>query len=182
MKEKNKKTLKQELLEARAEIAQLKAQIEAIGKNQASQLPGKFLLYKVLEGLEPHHFPVSVLFIDLNKFKAINDTKGHAFGDRVLGYVGKYLQTNIREDDNVFLSNPDHTGVYHPHGDEFLILLNNCSELCARIVMGRLQQDLYLEGVKITFSVGLATAYNKEEVNQAMQIADERMYANKAGH
>ena len=61
--------------------------------------------------------PMSMLFVDVDRFKAINDTLGHDAGDRVLREVAAFLLSNIREADYVFRWG----------GDEFLILLS-CGE------------------------------------------------------
>ena len=61
-------------------------------------------------------FPVSALFIDLDHFKAINDTAGHAAGDRVLIDVARLFGEQVREDDTVARLG----------GDEFAVLLQGC--------------------------------------------------------
>ena len=61
--------------------------------------------------------PLSIMFIDVDRFKAINDTMGHETGDRVLRDVAAFLLKNIREADYVFRWG----------GDEFLVLIS-----CAR--------------------------------------------------
>jgi diguanylate cyclase (GGDEF)-like protein len=62
--------------------------------------------------------PLSLLFIDIDRFKAINDTLGHDAGDRVLQYVATFLKRHIREADYVFRWG----------GDEFLVLITCTGE------------------------------------------------------
>src|SRR5207245_11812809 len=57
--------------------------------------------------------PLSLLFIDIDRFKAVNDSLGHEAGDRVLQYVSRFLKRYIREADYVFRWG----------GDEFLVLI-----------------------------------------------------------
>ena len=62
--------------------------------------------------------PLSLLFIDIDRFKAVNDTLGHDAGDRVLQYVARFLKRHIREADYVFRWG----------GDEFLVLITCTGE------------------------------------------------------
>jgi diguanylate cyclase (GGDEF)-like protein len=64
------------------------------------------------------NLPLSMLFIDIDRFKAVNDTLGHDAGDRVLHYVADFLKKHIREADYVFRWG----------GDEFLVLITCGSE------------------------------------------------------
>ncbi len=64
------------------------------------------------------NLPLSLLFIDVDRFKAINDTLGHEAGDRVLQYVARFLKRHIREADYVFRWG----------GDEFLVLITCIGE------------------------------------------------------
>ena len=73
--------------------------------------------------------PLSLLFIDVDRFKAVNDALGHEAGDRVLRYVSRFLKRHIREADYVFRYG----------GDEFLVLIT-CTAAEAR-AQGRTPQD-----------------------------------------
>ena len=73
--------------------------------------------------------PLSIVFIDIDRFKAINDTLGHETGDRVLREVAAFLLRNIREADYVFRWG----------GDEFLVLIS-CGEEEAQRRGRQLQQ------------------------------------------
>ena len=66
--------------------------------------------------------PLSLLFIDINRFKAVNDSLGHEAGDRVLQYVARFLKRHIREADYVFRWG----------GDEFLVLITCAGEEARR--------------------------------------------------
>lgn len=104
--------------------------------------------------------PLSLLMIDLDKFKQINDTHGHQVGDRALRAVGELLRDGIRETDVV--------GRYG--GDEFMVVLPDTPAAGALIVADRLLHraaSLHVEEegqvVPIQLSVGIATLETTEE-------------------
>ena len=119
--------------------------------------------------------PMSLLFVDVDRFKAVNDTLGHDAGDRVLREVAAFLLSNIREADYVFRWG----------GDEFLILLS-CGEEEARRRGTALQQDFarYSSAASLPAGVGLSMGCaevreDSEDVMALIKVADERMYENK---
>jgi diguanylate cyclase (GGDEF)-like protein len=119
--------------------------------------------------------PMSVLFVDVDRFKAVNDTLGHDAGDRVLREVAAFLLSNIREADYVFRWG----------GDEFLILLS-CGEEEARRRGVALQTDFarFSEAASLPSGVGLSigcaeVTSDTEDVMALIKVADGRMYDNK---
>jgi diguanylate cyclase (GGDEF)-like protein len=119
--------------------------------------------------------PLSILFIDIDRFKTINDTLGHEVGDRVLRDVAKFLLHNIREADYVFRWG----------GDEFLVLISCGHDEAER--RGRQLQEAFdasPELAGLPAGVGLSIGCVEvppaaREVLSLVQTADERMYANK---
>ena len=107
--------------------------------------------------------PLSVLMIDLDRFKAINDTYGHQAGDRALTAVGTLLRESVRDTDTV--------GRYG--GDEFLVVLPETPATGARIVAERILERMrtlrLTEGVDIIpirLSIGISTlALTPEEAD-----------------
>ena len=67
-----------------------------------------------LQRRERYHAPLSLLFLDVDRFKAVNDSFGHETGDLVLQYVAAFLKRNVREADYLFRWG----------GDEFLVLMS----------------------------------------------------------
>ncbi len=123
--------------------------------------------------------PFAVLFIDLDHFKSINDTYGHAVGDDVLRTVAQTLQTTVRRSDIV-----GRIG-----GEEFSVFLPNTQLLGAQQLAETLRaaiESIHLEvnGVrlKITASIGVAAKRFDQETMQAIQQhADQAMYEAKRG-
>jgi diguanylate cyclase (GGDEF)-like protein len=116
----------------------------------------------------------SVLMIDINHFKEINDDHGHQAGDVLLRWVGEFLITHLRTHDV-----PCRTG-----GDEFAVLLPDLSaEDCGRI-MERLRDQLAIANRErdVPVSLSLGTASWPEVTTSSEQLlaqADEAMYADK---
>lgn len=123
------------------------------------------------------HF--AVLFIDLDHFKSINDTYGHAVGDDVLKTVAQTLQANVRRSDIV-----GRIG-----GEEFSVFLPNTQIKGAELLAESLRQkiesiDIKVNDVrlKITASIGVAARRFDQETMQAIQQhADQAMYEAKRG-
>jgi diguanylate cyclase (GGDEF)-like protein len=119
--------------------------------------------------------PLSIVFIDIDRFKAINDTLGHETGDRVLREVAGFLLKNIREADYVFRWG----------GDEFLVLLS-CREAAARTRALALQTAFARSPQVADLPPGVALSIgcvevpaDTTDVMSLIQAADEKMYADK---
>jgi diguanylate cyclase (GGDEF)-like protein len=124
-----------------------------------------------------HGLPMSLLFVDIDKFKSVNDQLGHEVGDQVLKRVAAFLLSNIREADYVFRWG----------GDEFLILLS-CSEHEAERRGAALQRAFaeVPETASLPEGVGLSIGCAEvragfDNVRDLVKIADQRMYSNKRG-
>jgi len=116
---------------------------------------------------------LSVLLVDVDRFKEINDVKGHGVGDEVLRFVANYLTTCIRESDFVFRWG----------GDEFLLLLPRTDEGSAAQKAEELARKLPkipgTEGLHPSLSVGWATHRMAAEFPATLALADQRMYEMK---
>jgi len=152
-----------------------------------------------LERARQHGTQVAVLFIDIDRFKQINDTLGHQVGDQLLREVAKRLHLAVRETDTVARAD-DHaadsaalyrgaasTSVARLGGDEFTILL---SDLTSADVVNRVAQRL-LETLRLpiacgghevfaTASIGVAVFPNDgDDVETLVRKADIAMYSVK---
>ncbi|XUW87568.1 sensor domain-containing diguanylate cyclase [Burkholderia sp. M6-3] len=121
--------------------------------------------------------PASLLFFDLNDFKQINDTFGHAEGDRALKTFADVLRTALRESDVI-----GRLG-----GDEFVALLSDADEVATRDVTERLTHLLDernaqdQRGYRIRFSVGQIQydAGRHGSIAELLTAADAAMYSHK---
>lgn len=122
-------------------------------------------------------FSMAVLYLDLDSFKMINDTMGHATGDELLKLVSERLVSIIR------MSDP----IARVGGDEFLILVqNSADESSATIIANRLNEafrrhfDLAGNEVHVTASIGIAIyPVDGEDAETLIKNADIAMYTAK---
>ena len=122
-----------------------------------------------------YNVPLSLLFVDVNRFKSVNDQQGHEAGDRLLQEVAAFLMRNVREADLVFRWG----------GDEFLVLMS-CDEEQARRRGQMLQQAFAKSTYAGTLPPGVGLSVGCVQVPpdaadaaEYVKIADERMYGDK---
>lgn len=129
-------------------------------------------LTRVLRSAQRHLEPVSIVYIDINDFKVLNDTHGHQFGDEILRIVGASIKKVSRAEDSCFRYG----------GDEFCLILPNCSEDKARSIYAkRLRAEIESQMKKVTISVGIHQAGpdHYPEVDTFIYEADQKMYLDK---
>ncbi|MFQ5794715.1 MAG: diguanylate cyclase [Candidatus Bipolaricaulia bacterium] len=135
------------------------------------------ILNKELERSKRYHHPFSLLMLDIDRFKEINDRFGHVKGDEILCEVARMLEENVREVDVVVRYG----------GDEFLVLMPETQEPDAQDVVTRLNERLKewnyeqgLFGMQLTLSTGIYT-YTEGDVTQedVLRKVDARMYREK---
>jgi two-component system, cell cycle response regulator len=125
--------------------------------------------------------PMTIIFLDIDYFKSINDTHGHDEGDSVLAAVAQEIVSATRALDTVVRYG----------GDEFIILLEKCDEEVGAMIAERIRstveaQTLKLnsgEQVKVTLSVGCATMASKtpfESGKELLDAADSCLYKAKS--
>jgi diguanylate cyclase (GGDEF)-like protein len=111
------------------------------------------------------HLPVAVAVIDLDDFKALNDSAGHPAGDRVLKEVSAAWGDVIRDEDVLA----------RPGGDEFGLVLPNCGQDEAMQILDRLRKRT----PHLTFSAGLASWDGSEQAGSLMERSDIALYRAK---
>jgi len=118
-------------------------------------------------------YPVSVVMADIDGLKAVNDTRGHDEGDRLIKGAAEVLMSAFRSGDIVARIG----------GDEFAVLLSRTDHDTVLATLQRiktLEGDTRLADFARSLSLGLATASRAEELLDAMKTADRLMYQNKA--
>jgi diguanylate cyclase (GGDEF)-like protein len=121
-------------------------------------------------------FPLAVMAIDIDHFKHLNDTRGHAAGDAFLKQLAELMRSGVRDQDACF-----RTG-----GDEFVILLPNCSQTEAHRVSDRLTKlvDQLVRPWKLAklpgLSIGIVLAAGNEDPTALLARADAEAYKTKS--
>jgi diguanylate cyclase (GGDEF)-like protein len=130
------------------------------------------------ELVRQHRYGVcfSLLFIDCDKFKNINDQHGHDCGDKVLAYVATKLQGLIRENDSCF----------RYAGDEFVVVLASQNLPEAELAAKRLSQFFIKNpmpyqdiSLPITITCGVASSNGKHSMSELLKEADRNLYQHK---
>lgn len=173
-----------------AEQKQSEANIHSLAfYDPLTKLPNRRLLQdrveRALTSVIRHHLFAAILFIDLDNFKILNDTRGHSVGDLLLIEVAKRLTNCVRSDDTVTRLG----------GDEFVILLEGLSEnptkaaVNAELIAEKIRESLnlpyHLQGQEhlSSPSIGITLFQNQElGVEDLIKRADAAMYqAKRAG-
>ena len=147
-------------------------------------LPNRYLLQDRIKQVLAHdrrtNEQAAVLFVDLDRFKSINDSQGHAIGDLLLQEVATRLTTIIRSDDTVARHG----------GDEFIILLQNITDsqeakVVAQKILNELIQPFHIHGKELHIggSIGIALfPHDGDDVETLLKNSDMAMYhAKKSG-
>lgn len=131
-------------------------------------------LRKELERARREGYPLTLVMLDIDAFKAINDRYGHVFGDEVLRMVARMLQESLRSSDVVARYG----------GDEFVLVLPRAKEEDAHKVMDRVSRNLrgaqvMGEPFPVRISYGVCTWDGRKTVAELFQEIDQRMYEMK---
>lgn len=122
---------------------------------------------------------VAVMMLDIDRFKSVNDTHGHAVGDKVLAEVGRLIRATARRDDFVCRMG----------GEEFLVICQNTDIKSALLAAERLRQTISMAGIQgggteIRTSVSIGVACKEEgmaDEDGLVIAADRALYAAKQG-
>jgi len=161
------------------ELVQTRTTLEHLATHDAlTGLANRSVLLETLDAIVSHRARAAVVFIDLDRFKPVNDLLGHEAGDELLRVVADRLRSVVRPGDLVA----------RVGSDEFVIVSHGIIErpaaqaLCERIDATLSMPYLLTEGpVRVTASVGLALADDDATVTGLLADADLAMYEAKAG-
>lgn len=134
----------------------------------------KYLIEKIEELIKKEQ-TFSIVFLDLDNFKVINDVLGHKVGDELLKKISSWLIDNVRKEDIVTRYG----------GDEFCLILYGLDKKGSNEVIERLYkhfqlQNFYPEEIPIGFSYGIASfPEDSNNIDKLLSIADNKMYQMK---
>jgi len=148
-------------------------------KDNLTGLPNRFAFEErigsIIEQANRHGRPLTLAALDLDHFKAVNDSMGHVMGDKVLQQVAEALKQQIRLTDLLVRMG----------GDEFLLVLPDTSMQDARYLAERLclaveQLNVVTDAGKLAVSIGLSEWKTGIELDEWMEKADDILYQAKA--
>ncbi len=156
------------------------AYLEYLGKHDVlTQLRNRTFYTEELARLtRKGPWPLSILAIDMNSLKQVNDENGHAAGDGLLRRIGEVLTKAVDA--------PSVTA--RIGGDEFVVLMPGIEERGAEQMRDRIQSLLELNnqfyggdrGLQLSLSIGVASCYSGSQIEAALQRADKAMYEEKS--
>jgi two-component system, cell cycle response regulator len=119
-------------------------------------------------------FPVSIMVADLDGLKKVNDTLGHAAGDRLIQLAAKVFRLSVRGDDVVARMGGDEFAAILPNTD-----IETSAGVLERIRVFETELNRELVDYRISISIGMATAEHGESLEETLKLADKRMYEEK---
>jgi len=119
------------------------------------------------------NLPISIITLDVNGLKLINDTFGHSKGDQILIKIAKVMKNSVESNEIVARIG----------GDEFSLILPKCSENKASEIADRIKENIDKEsekGVPFSLAIGFHTKEKpEEEISEVLKKAESKMYTNK---
>lgn len=164
-------------LNGRLKVGKQAAEADA-ASDMLTGLANRRILDQVLARLSSRNVPFTLMHLDLDFFKAVNDTLGHAAGDHVLQVVAEILNEETRAEDTVA----------RVGGDEFVLVFDRLTDMdrigrIANRMIERLEEPIECKDqiANISGSIGIVntTQYNKPDTAQMMEDADTALYASK---
>ncbi len=175
----NEETIR-ELTAFASELINILSRVHIVEKSQYDSLTGLLTRWFLVEEgprmwnrAQMESYPISLIFMDIDNFKNINDTLGHDIGDMVLKTVANIIKGETRISDKAIRYG----------GDEFLIILPYLGNQETYNVAQRIKTHVgnipLLKKYNITLSMGIYTSHNKLALSEAIKLADKAMYMAK---
>jgi two-component system cell cycle response regulator len=158
-------------LEIKAEVARQLAMIDPLTGVCNRRFLDQHLETEVRRA-ERHDYPLTLLMLDLNNFKEINDRCGHPVGDLILQQFSQHLRATLRSSDIVVRMG----------GDEFLAVLPDCEAAQVPALVSRmkgLEVDYQGGKIPVDFAAGYATYQRDEPFSDLLERADKAVYEDK---
>lgn len=169
--------------EPQREIAELRERVEELERlSTTDRLTGAWnrlqmdrMVDAEMSRSARHHQPVSLILLDVDHFKGINDSKGHAVGDQVLRELGERLTGGLRILDSLFRWG----------GEEFVVLAPETTfggaEVLAERLRARVEAAPFFSVGRVTISLGVAEYLPGESRDDWFERVDRAMYRAKVG-
>ncbi len=124
-----------------------------------------------IERAKRQGYPLSIIMLDVDRFKRFNDQYGHLEGDALLRTAARVLQFSVRQHVD---------SVFRYGGDEFVVILPEADESTARVIGSRIRKKFKdTAPVGLSLSMGVAEFQDKLDAESLIHLADQRMYAGK---
>lgn len=154
---------------------------ELASNDTLTGLPNRRTFYSQLEHFlllsKRHHHDLSIVFIDVDDFKSVNDIHGHDIGDNVLKDIAKTLQSTIRKSDCIARWG----------GEEFIILLLETQLDDAKLIAEQLRANIESNAnlikqtnQQVTISLGITQASDDDDINTLFKRVDSALYQAKS--
>jgi diguanylate cyclase (GGDEF)-like protein len=129
------------------------------------------MLQMEIDRIRRYPHPITMVYLDIDNFKLVNDLFGHKIGDEVLRCIATELKSQLRSTDTVA----------RVGGDEFSLLLPSANRQEAQVVLDKVRAHLHEEmrrrNFPVTFSIGVVTCLAPpHSAEQIINMADELMY------
>lgn len=137
-----------------------------------TNLYNRHYFQKVISELDPNKTKITIISLDVNGLKVINDTFGHDMGDKLIIHVAKILKENFKENSYIFRMG----------GDEFTIILIDVDRNHAQRKMEKIiksfNKDKFMQ-MTISVSYGISSNENQESIAELLKSSEEEMYKQK---
>lgn len=140
----------------------------------------KMSAFEMMEGWIENKTPFTMIFIDFDDFKIINDTMGHHYGDYVLQEFVRRVKTDIRTSDVVARFGGDEFFVLLKDMKQYELIDEKCKRILARLAMPMIQED-HLAHISVSIGAVISSEYEQSKFTRQdiMRYSDELLYTIK---